>query len=100
IRVDAQKVRDSSGNRLTDIQVTFQITFPAGEHGDNARAVLPDAVKRSHDRLCTVGRTVELGTPITTKIESGPSGRQSGLRGGNQGSGEAVRGVIVKSCGS
>jgi putative redox protein len=69
IRVDAQKVRDSSGNRLTDIEVTFQITFPAGEPGDGARAVLPDAVKRSHDRLCTVGRTVEIGTPITTKIE-------------------------------
>jgi len=30
---------------------------------------LPDAVKKSHDRLCTVGRTVETGTPITTKIE-------------------------------
>jgi uncharacterized OsmC-like protein len=69
IRVDAEKVRDSSGNRLTDIQVTFQVGFPAGEPGDNARAVLPDAVKKSHDRLCTVGRTVETGTPITTKIE-------------------------------
>jgi len=69
IRIDANKVRDSGGNRLTDIQVTFQITFPAGEHGDSARAILPDAVKKSHDRLCTVGRTVEIGTPITTKIE-------------------------------
>jgi putative redox protein len=69
IRIDAHKVRDRSGNRLTDIQVTFQITFPAGEHGDNARAILPDAVKKSHDRLCTVGRTVEIGTPITAKIE-------------------------------
>jgi len=69
IRVGADKVRDDSGNRLTDIQVTFQITFPAGEQGDNARAILPDAVKKSHDRLCTVGRTVEIGTPITTKID-------------------------------
>jgi putative redox protein len=69
IRVDANKVRDSGGNRLTDIEVNFQIRFPAGEHGDSARAVLPDAVKKSHDRLCTVGRTVELGTAIATKIE-------------------------------
>jgi len=69
IRVGADKVRDASGNRLTDIQVTFQITFPAGEDGDNARSILPDAVKKSHDRLCTVGRTVEIGTPITTKID-------------------------------
>lgn len=69
IWVGADKVRDGNGNRLTDIQVTFQITFPAGEHGDNARAILPGAVKKSHDRLCTVGRTVEIGTPITTKIK-------------------------------
>jgi hypothetical protein len=43
--------------------------FPAGEDGDQARAILPDAVSKSHDRLCTVGRTVEIGTPITTLIE-------------------------------
>jgi uncharacterized OsmC-like protein len=69
IRVDANKVRDGSGNRLTDIEVSFQVRFPAGEAGDDARAVLPDAVKKSHDRLCTVGRTVELGTAIAAKIE-------------------------------
>jgi putative redox protein len=69
IRVDADKVRDENGNRLTDIEVTFRITFPAGEHGDAARTVLPDAVQSSHDRLCTVGRTVELGTPITTRLD-------------------------------
>ena len=69
VRVDADKVRDAGGNRLTAIQVTFQITFPAGGPGDEARAILPDAVKKSHDRLCTVGRTVEIGTPIATRIE-------------------------------
>jgi putative redox protein len=69
VRVVADKIRDAAGNRLTDIQVTFQITFPAGGAGDAARAILPDAVKKSHDRLCTVGRTVETGTPIATAIE-------------------------------
>ena len=69
VLVDADKVRDADGNRLTDIAVTFRIRFPAGEQGDAARALLPDAVKKSHDRLCTVGRTVEIGTPITTRIE-------------------------------
>src|SRR5262244_185361 len=69
VRVDADKVRGAGGNRLTDIQAVFQITFPAGGHGDDARAILPDAVKRSHDSLCTVGRTVEIGTPITTRID-------------------------------
>jgi len=68
VRVEANKIRDEDGNRLTDIEVTFRIAFPAGEDGDAARAILPDVVKKSHDRLCTVGRTVELGTPITERV--------------------------------
>jgi uncharacterized OsmC-like protein len=69
IAVDADKVRDEGGNHLTDVEITYRITFPAGPDGDKARAVLADAVKQSHDRLCTVGRTVELPTPIRTRIE-------------------------------
>ena len=69
IAVEANKVRDTDGNHLTDLQVTFRITFPDGEQGDKARERLPDAVRQSHDRLCTVSRAVELGTPIATRIE-------------------------------
>ena len=69
VQVDAEKIRDAEGNRLTGIEVTFRIRFPAGEQGDGARAILADVVKKSHDRLCTVGRTVEIGTPIATRIE-------------------------------
>ncbi len=69
VLVDAEKVRDAAGNHLTDLLVTFRISFPGGEAGDRARALLPDAVRKSHDRLCSVGRTVELGTPIATRIE-------------------------------
>jgi putative redox protein len=70
VLVDAEKVRDGAGNHLTGIVVTFQVRFPEGEAGDKARALLPDAVKKSHERLCTVSRTVELGTPIACRIES------------------------------
>ena len=69
VQVEALKVRDDDGNRLTDVTVTFRVAFPDGPDGDAARAVLPDSVRRSHDRLCTVGRTVELATPIRTRIE-------------------------------
>ena len=47
-----------------------RLRFPEGEDGDKARALLPDVVRKSHDRLCTVSRTVELGTPIADRIES------------------------------
>lgn len=68
VQVDAEKVRDDDGNRLTDIVVTFRLEFPDGDAGDQARSVLPEAVRRSHDRICTVGRTVEIGSPIGTRI--------------------------------
>ncbi len=70
VDVAAEKVRDEKGrNQLEDILVTFRITFPDGDAGDTARALLPDAVRRSHESLCTVSRTVELGTPIASRIE-------------------------------
>jgi uncharacterized OsmC-like protein len=69
VRADADKIRDAEGNRLTGIVVTYQIAFPGGADGDEARAILPDVVAKSHDRLCTVGRTVEAGTPIATRIQ-------------------------------
>jgi uncharacterized OsmC-like protein len=62
--VRADKVRTDDGNQLTNIEVRFEVEFPASEAGDAAREVLPSALQRSHDRLCTVSRTVELGTAV------------------------------------
>jgi uncharacterized OsmC-like protein len=70
VQVDGEKVRDEGGNRMEEFSVTFRVRFPQGEGGDAAQALLPEAVKKSHDRLCTVSRTVELGAPIETHIES------------------------------
>ena len=68
VAVDAMKVRDEQGNHLTDIEVTFRVRFPATESGAAAAAILPEMVRRSHDRLCTVSRTVEIGSPIATTL--------------------------------
>ena len=69
IEVTADKVKDEHGNHLQDITVSFRVRFPDGEGGDAAREMLPKLVKRSHDEWCTVSRTVEMGTPVTTTIE-------------------------------
>jgi putative redox protein len=69
ITVSGDKVSDKvEGNRMTNLSVTFDVTFPDGPAGDEARALLPRTVKLSHDKLCTVSRTVELGTEIEAKI--------------------------------
>ncbi|NMM21889.1 MAG: OsmC family peroxiredoxin [Phycicoccus sp.] len=69
VQVDGEKVRDEGATRIEELSVTFRVRFPEGEDGDAARALLPDAMARSHDRLCTVSRTVELGAPVATRIE-------------------------------
>ena len=67
--VRGDKIRDAEeGNRMENLAVEFTVRFPDGEDGDKAREALPRAVKMSHDRLCTVSRTVELGTPVTTTV--------------------------------
>jgi uncharacterized OsmC-like protein len=61
---EGEKLRDDSGNHMGDLRVEFSVTFPEGADGDRAREMLPKAIAMSHDRLCTVTRTVVLGTPI------------------------------------
>ena len=68
VSIRADKIRDELGNRLTDIRVTFDVTFPEGDEGDRARESLPRAVAQSHDRLCTVTRTVIVGTPVESVV--------------------------------
>ena len=69
LRMTGDKIRDEHGNRLTNLTLTFDVAFPDDEGGEAASAVLPRAVQQSHDRLCTVSRTVQVGSPITTRIE-------------------------------
>jgi putative redox protein len=74
VKVSGDKIRDGAGgNRMANLTVEFTVTFPDGAAGDAARDVLPGSVQMSHDRLCTVSRTVELGTPVSTGIVPGSS---------------------------
>ncbi|NMO55251.1 OsmC family peroxiredoxin [Actinoplanes sp. TBRC 11911] len=69
--VTADKIRDEAGrNRLVNLAVELAAAFPEGADGDAAREVLPRAAQLSHDRLCTVSRTIELGSPIDTHTVS------------------------------
>lgn len=69
VHVDAHKVRDDGGSHLVDLALTIAVRFPEGEDGDRAREVLPRAIQQSGDRLCTVGRTLQLGTAIAYRQE-------------------------------
>jgi uncharacterized OsmC-like protein len=68
ILAEGNKVRDDGGNHLTDIVVTFDARFEDTEAGTAARDAMPRAVQQSHDRLCTVSRTVQLGASVESVI--------------------------------
>ncbi|WP_129664769.1 OsmC family protein [Phytoactinopolyspora endophytica] len=69
VEASGDKMRDDSGNRMENLELVFRVAFPEGEAGDEARKVLPDAIAKSHNRLCTVSRTVELKSPVKTRSE-------------------------------
>jgi putative redox protein len=68
-RTTARKIRDEHGNRLVDLEVTFDVRFPDGEAGDAARAILERTVQQIQARLCTVSRTVAVGSPVEMRID-------------------------------
>ena len=69
VTMTGHKIRDEHGNRLVDLRLAFHVTFPDDDGGREAEAVLPRSVQQSHDRLCTVSRTVQIGTPIEAVVE-------------------------------
>lgn len=72
VHVEGDKVRDGDGNHLTNIKVVFDVRFPDGDAGDEARSVLQRSIEQSRDRLCTVSRTVALPTPVAMGRVDGP----------------------------
>ena len=73
IEVSGDKVKDELGSHLANLVTTFDVQFPEGPEGDAAREMLPKIVAKSRESLCTVGRTVEIGTPIRDEFGPVPS---------------------------
>ena len=68
VSCSGHNTRSVHGNHLTDIEVDFDVEFPDSEGGRAAADVLEIAIRKSHDRLCTVTRTVELETPVDARL--------------------------------
>ncbi|WP_084074379.1 OsmC family protein [Demequina sp. NBRC 110052] len=64
VTATAEQVKNDEGNILRDIAVAFDLAFPEGEDGDKARARIAKALEVSHEKYCTVSRTVEAGVPV------------------------------------
>ncbi len=63
---EGHKIRDELGVRLVDLVVTYTPVYPEGPDGDAAREVVPRTIEQIESRLCTVSRTIAVGTPVKT----------------------------------
>ena len=71
VQAEGHKVRDEDGNHLTGLRMSFDVVFPEGPEGDDARERVQGAMEMSRDRLCTVARTVQLGAAIDYERSAG-----------------------------
>ncbi|CAI9403724.1 MULTISPECIES: OsmC family protein [Aestuariimicrobium] len=66
VTTSAEKSKDENGAAmLTDVQVSFTVDFPDDEQGRRAAGMVDRLIQLSHEKDCTVSRTVELPTEVT-----------------------------------
>lgn len=68
VGVQADKSAEG-GNHLENVQVTFSMRFPETQEGEEARSMVERVLQLSHDKLCTVSRTLELETPVDMSVK-------------------------------
>ena len=64
VTAEGRKVEENGASRLADLRLRFGLSFPDDEAGRQAAGMVDRLVQLSHDKHCTVSRTVEHGEPI------------------------------------
>lgn len=68
VRASGDKVVEDGANRLESVHLDFDLAFPDNEAGRRADSQIEKLVSLSHDKYCTVSRTVELPTRVDFTI--------------------------------
>lgn len=70
VEVSAEKLVDETGGScLQDVVADFHLAFGDGERAREAAGLVDRLVRLSHDRDCTVSRTVELPTRVRMDVD-------------------------------
>ncbi|MEH0108447.1 OsmC family protein [Tersicoccus sp. MR15.9] len=62
-------VDENGGNRVEDLHLSFHLGFAADDAGRQAAGLVDRLVALSHDKNCTVSRTVEHGTSVGFDVQ-------------------------------
>lgn len=69
VNVEGDRVSESGASRLASVRAHFDIQFPNDEKGQQAQSMVDRLIAISHDKECTVSRTVENATEVTFSVE-------------------------------
>ncbi|MFI7481176.1 OsmC family protein [Kocuria sp. M1R5S2] len=83
VAATGRKVVEQNGaNRMDDLHLSFRLSFPDDAGGRKAAGMVERLVALSHDKYCTVSRTVEHGVPVGHDVTVGVDGEADGEAGG------------------
>jgi Predicted redox protein, regulator of disulfide bond formation len=75
VTASGDKVVDDGGaNRMDNLNLSFNLAFADDAAGQKAASMVERLVNLSHDKYCTVSRTVEHGTPVSHDVTVTTSG--------------------------
>lgn len=67
IGAEAEKISEEGATRLQGVDLSFRLEFPDSEEGRQAEALIDCVLQLSHDKDCTVSRTIEAEIPVRFK---------------------------------
>ena len=75
-------VEENGANRLDGLNLSFHLSFPDDDAGRKAAGMVQRLVTLSHDKYCTVSRTVEHGAAVGHDLHVGIDDRGLHVRTG------------------
>ena len=64
VHVEGDRVNEDGASRLSEVRVGFNLSFPDTSEGNQARELVDNLIRISHEKDCTVSRTVENPTRV------------------------------------
>lgn len=68
VGASGHKVVEDGANRVDGLKLSFDVAFPDTKDGRKAAGMVDRLVALSHDKYCTVSRTVERGTAVSQEV--------------------------------
>lgn len=70
VHVEGDRVSEDGASRLSEVRVGFDLSFPDTPEGNQARKLVDNLIRISHEKDCTVSRTVENPTRVEFSNDS------------------------------